>query len=249
VSACKAADRLSQISTMWIEMARIRGGAGDDARAAAASLIERYQEAAYGYLLTAVRDPDRATELLQEFALRFLRGRFRHFDPNRGRFRDYLRTALMNLVRDSYAAAGRPRPVEADPDRLAGPAPDAPEPDDSFIAAWRQALLNSAWRALEEEQERGGPPYYAALRARAEWPDCPSAELAARLTARLRPAEPLTDAGVRKLLQRGRDLFADRVVEEVARSVPTRDPDRVARELIDLGFYWFCKKTIARWPA
>jgi RNA polymerase sigma-70 factor (ECF subfamily) len=249
MSARNDTGRLSQISTMWTEMVRARGGAGDDARAVAAALIDRYQEAAYGYLLTVVRDPDRATELFQEFALRFLRGDFKHFDPDRGRFRDYLRAVLINLVRGSYGPAGQPRTVAAAPDQLADPAAGTPDPDDSFVTNWRQALLASAWRVLEQEQAQGGPPYFAALRARVDRPDCPSAELAAALTVQLRPDQPFTDAGVRKLLQRGRELFIDRVVEEVARSVPTRDPDRVARELIDLGFYWFCKKALARWRA
>jgi DNA-directed RNA polymerase specialized sigma24 family protein len=248
MSACRDTGRLSQIATMWTEVVRVCGGAADDPRAVAAALIGRYQEAVYGYLTAALRDPDRAAELFQEFALRFLRGDFKHFDPRRGRFRDYLRTVLINLVRGSYARAGRLQPVAGVPDQLPDPAAEAPEPDDSFVVNWRQALLSAAWRALEDEQARGGPPYYSALRARADRPDCPSSAIAAQLTAQLRPAEPFTDAGVRKLLQRGRELFTEQVVAEVARSVPTRDPDRVAQELIDLGFYWFCKKALARWP-
>lgn len=238
------ADRLSQISTLWTEMVRVHGRPTDDARAAATAFIERYQGAVYGYLLASVRDPDRAAELFQEFALRYLRGDFRLADPDRGRFRDYLRTVLINLVR-RHGAAG---PPAVDPDRLAASAAAPAGPDeDEFVAHWREAVLAAAWRSLEDEQARGGPPYYTALRARADRPDGTSGELAAALTELLRPAEPFTEAGVRKLLQRGREAFTDAVVEEVARSIPTRDADRVAQELIDLGFYGFCKKALARW--
>jgi hypothetical protein len=63
----------------------------------------------------------------------------------------------------------------------------------------------------------------------------------------LRPAEPFTDAGVRKLLQRGREMLTDLLVAEVAASVPTRDKERLAQELIDLGFYGYCRKALERW--
>jgi RNA polymerase sigma-70 factor (ECF subfamily) len=229
---------------MWTALDLVRGGARADTRATAAALIERYQEAVYRYLVAATHDPDRAAELFQEFALRFLRGDFKNLDPERGRFRDYLRTVLMNLVRSGC----RPGTPSVDHDQLvavaAGPSESG---DDDFVAHWRQAVLSAVWQALEEDQARGGPPYYSALRARADRPDWPSAALAAELTARLRPQDPFTDVGVRKLLQRGRDMFCDLVVAEVARSVPTRDPDRLTRELIDLGCYWFCKKALARW--
>jgi DNA-directed RNA polymerase specialized sigma24 family protein len=47
-----------------------------------------------------VRDPEVADDLAQEFALRFLRGDFQRADPERGRCRDYLKRALINLVHD-----------------------------------------------------------------------------------------------------------------------------------------------------
>ena len=243
-----AAARLSQITTVWTELVRVHGGARADTRATAAVLIERYQAAVYSYLVAATRDPDRAAELFQEFALRFLRGDFKNFDPHRGRFRDYVRTVLINLVRGAARTAARTDTPSLTPGHLAAVAagPSEPEEDD-FAAHWRQAILSEVWKALEQAQARGGPPYYFALRVRAERPDWSSAAIAEHLTAQLRPADPFTDAGVRKLLQRGRDLFCDRIVAEVARSVPTRDPDRLTRELIDLGFFWFCKNALARW--
>jgi len=242
------AGRLSQITTVWTELVRVHRGARADTRATAAALIERYQEAVYSYLVAATRDPDRAAELFQEFALRFLRGDFKNLDPHRGRFRDYVRTVLMNLVRGAYRTAGRSDTPSVTPAHLAAVAAGTPEPEeDDFVAHWRQAILSAAWQAVEAEQARGGPPYYSALRARADRPDWSSGAIADHLTAQFRPADPFTDAGVRKLLQRGRDLFCDRIVAEVARSVPTRDPDRLTRELIDLGFYWFCKPALARW--
>ena len=137
-----------------------------------------------------------------------------------------------------------------DPDDVAAPPGGGADPDDeAFLAHWRESLLDCAWQALAGEEGRGGPAYYSARRLRADRPDATAAALAAELTGRLRAAEPVTEAGFRKLLQRGREVFTDRLVEEVANSVPTRDPDRLAQELIDLGFHTFCKKALERWRA
>ena len=241
-------DHLSQISTMWTALVRAHGSDADADRRLLTGLIERYQVAAYRYLTAAVGDPDVAAELFQEFALRFLRGDFRRASPERGRFRDYLRTALINLARRRPGIGNRRPVADVDPDELPGAeTAETSAADAAFLAQWRASLLDCAWRDLEAAEKASGPPHYTALRARADRPDAPSGELADWLTERLRPAEPFTDAGVRKLLQRGREVFADRLVAEVAASVPTRDRERLAQELIDLGFYGYCRKALGRW--
>src|SRR5581483_5349203 len=99
-------DRLSQIATRWSLLLEARGG-GDASRAARGELLLRYHAPVYRYLRGLVRDEAAAEELCQEFALRFLRGDFRHADPARGRFRDYLRVALRHLAAER---ARRPQP-------------------------------------------------------------------------------------------------------------------------------------------
>ncbi|HKB01878.1 MAG TPA: sigma factor [Gemmataceae bacterium] len=239
-------DRLSQISTMWTALVRAHAGEADTDRRLLAGLIERYQGAAYRYLTAATGDPDAAAELFQEFAVRFLRGDFRRASPDRGRFRDYLRTALINLVRRRPGGGRRGPVADVDPDQL--PAADtADTSDEAFLAHWRESLLECAWKGLQAAEQAGGPPHYTALRARGDRPELPSGELAEWLTERLKPAEPFTDAGVRKLHQRAREMLTDFLVAEVAASVPTRDKERLAQELIDLGFYGYCKKALERW--
>jgi RNA polymerase sigma-70 factor (ECF subfamily) len=239
-------DRLSQISTMWTALVRAHAGEADEDRRLLAGLIERYQGAAYRYLVAATGDPDAAAELFQEFAVRFLRGDFRRASPDRGRFRDYLRAALINLVRRRPGVARRGPTADVEPDQLPAATADSAT-DEAFLAHWRESLLDCAWKGLQAAEQAGGPPHYTALWARADGPDASSADLAARLTELLKPAEPITDAGVRKLLQRGREMLTDLLVYEVAASVPTRDKERLAQELIDLGFYGYCRKALERW--
>src|SRR6266436_612212 len=98
---------LSQISTMWTMLFRAHAGGPEGAVSAQRAMMERYGGAVYRYLLGAVRDQDAAAELSQEFAVRFLRGDFRRADPDRGRFRDYLKTSLIHLVTDYHRARQR----------------------------------------------------------------------------------------------------------------------------------------------
>src|SRR5262245_11072204 len=90
--------RLSQISTAWTLITHAQGGPAAADTAAQAALVERYQAAVFRYLLGALRDADPADELFQEFALRLVRGDFRRADASRGRFRDFVKTALINMV-------------------------------------------------------------------------------------------------------------------------------------------------------
>ena len=241
-------ERLSQISTQWTLLARAKGEPTDPEARAWAALMERYHEAAYRYLHAAARDPDVAAELFQEFALRFLRGDFRRADQSRGRFRDYLKAALRHLVAEHYRRAGAHRAADVDPNELPAVVEEAgTESDEEFLAAWRKALLDRAWRALQDTERQGGAPYHTALRCHTDQPNLSSAKLAEQLTERLQSKEPFTDAGVRKLIQRARDTLTDLIVEEVARSVPTQDRDRLEEELIDLGFHGYCQRALVRW--
>src|SRR5438132_629599 len=96
--------RLSQISTQWSQVFEAHRDPADELAAARWTLLQRYSGAVYRYLLGAVRDPEVASELSQEFAFRFVRGDFRRADPERGRFRAYVKRALAHLVADHYRA-------------------------------------------------------------------------------------------------------------------------------------------------
>src|SRR5207253_7447 len=149
----------------------------------------------------------------QEFALCLVRGGLRGADPCRGRFRDYVRGALAHLVADYHKRRQKwPRPLPA-----AGfePAVDVPatDLDRQFLESWRDELLALAWAALAEAERCTGQPFYAVLRFRADRPDLRSPQLAEQLSALL--GRPLTAAGVRQLLHRARERFAELLLNEV----------------------------------
>jgi RNA polymerase sigma factor (sigma-70 family) len=240
------ADHLSRISTLWSLVATAHEQAPDVRAQAQRALVQRYWRAIYTYLLAITRDEHAANELLRQFALRLMRGDFHRADPARGRFRDFLKKALVNLL-ISYRRQQSRAPVQ-----LPSEVPEAAASVESldlereFLAHWRQILLERAWQGLAAKQKPGGPPYYTALRLRAEKPELSSANLAGQLTAELRADPPFTDSAIRKIIQRARDLLADRLVAEVARSLGEPSADELEEELIDLGFQAYCRQALER---
>jgi RNA polymerase sigma factor (sigma-70 family) len=228
-------ERLSQIETQWTAVFRAHGAATDSARGARDRLMLHYSGAVYRYLLGATRDPETATDLCQEFAVRFLRGDFRRAAPDRGRFRDYVKTALVNLVNDYHRArqAG-PRPLAID-----AAAPEMPSEDD-FLAGWRQSLLDQTWKVLDEDNAA----FHAVLLLRIENPEMPSPEMAERLGAQL--GKPMTPENVRKSLQRAHAKFAELLLEQVAQSLDKPTDDDLEAELRAIDLLRYCRSALDR---
>jgi RNA polymerase sigma-70 factor (ECF subfamily) len=234
---------LSQISTCWSAVGRAHMDLGEGVEAARRALLERYSGAVYRYLHGALRDAPAAEDLYQEFALLFLRGDFRRAAPERGRFRDYVKTALWRLVaRHCACRHAGPRTLAID---VADPAPAAPDQaDQEFVRSWRSELLSRAWQALERFEERTGRPFYQVLRLRVEQPDASSDQLAALLSAQL--GKCLTAAAARQALHRAREVFADLLLDEVTGSLADPTADAVEQELADLGLLEYCRPALAR---
>jgi RNA polymerase sigma-70 factor (ECF subfamily) len=234
---------LSQISTAWTLVGQAHGGTAEARLAAQAALFQRYRRAVYRYLLAAVRDAHAADELFQEFSLKFVRGDFRGADPERGRFRNLLKTSLSNLIVNFRK---RRAPLTAAEALQATADPRAAAPEDDFLDHWRKELLDRAWEALADTQKLGGPPYHAVLRLRSEQPELSAVEVAERVSRQFQLAAPLTETGLRKVLQRAREQFTDLLVDEVARSLPAASVNDLEAELRDLGMYAYCHRSLER---
>jgi RNA polymerase sigma-70 factor (ECF subfamily) len=216
-------------------------------RAAQAEVLERYCGAIYRYALRVLGDADLADEACQEFAYRFVRGDFRHADPAKGRFRDYVKTAVIHLLgefRSRRMSQQRTVPLEGQA-AVAPPTPTPIEADEAeFTILWRKELLNRAWREMELQQLTTGPPYYAALRLKADQPDLTAAALTERL--RSSGSGDYTAAGVRQVLHRAREIYAGILLTEVARSILSDNPDLLAEELVDLELLTYCRDALQR---
>jgi RNA polymerase sigma factor (sigma-70 family) len=67
-----------------------------------ASFFDVYQLPVRKFFMCLCGNAHEADEQFQEFAVKFLSGAFDSFEPDKGRFRDYLKTALRNQVKRSY---------------------------------------------------------------------------------------------------------------------------------------------------
>lgn len=228
------AERLSDITTLWDVLRQAHEAAGEPVKEAQQSMIERYGTAIRRYLVGALRDAHAADDVFQEFGLGLIRGAYRNVEPERGRFRDYIKTVLWNLVRKHHRARRRP---------AAAPAMEAdvamtPAEDKIFNQSWRTELLDRSWRALDKEHT----VFAAVLRFRVAHPRMPSAQLAQQLRGAL--GRPFTAAGVRQTLRRARTLFARLLLDEVVRSLRSPTANDVEQELRELDLLVYCQPAL-----
>jgi len=197
--------------------------------------VQRYEPAIRKYLEALLKDPHDAEEVAQDFLLRGLQRGFVRTPDLRGRFRDYLKTAVRNAAL-MHLRRRKPGQVGCcDPARLACPDADVQEEaEQQWLARWRRCVLDRAWQALEQFQARApGNLAYTVLRLAADNPREDSMTLADRASALA--GRPLRADAFRKQLSRARRLFAELVVAEVTLTLDEPTRPRLEEELCELG--------------
>ena len=231
--------RLSQIHTNWSQLFAATQANSEATTGAQRELLLNYSGAVFRYLLGCVRNEDVASDLAQDFAVRFLRGDFKSVAPEKGRFRDFLKRILSNLVNDHF------RKQKAEQNRI-----QASVKSDSYTTEvaeasafdqdWVLEILRRTWEALEDHQRESQSKYYDVLRARAESPELNSQQLCEKLSTVL-PDQSINDAWVRQNLSRARKVFATLLRTEVAKTLKDTRPENVDQELGDLGLLKYCQ--------
>lgn len=243
---------LSRIETIWTVVQQAHGDGTTQIAHGQQRIIDRYSGAIYRYLLAVMRDSDAADEVFQEFAIRVLKGGFRHAAQERGRFRDYIKTAVLRLVSDFYRKRKKKDPaLQAarleDAGQFADETTDpASSFDKSFLESMRDELLGRAWGALKMLEENADQPFFSVLDYRARFPKSSSDDIADALTDQLQPEKPFTAASVRKTLQRSREKFSDLLLYEVSQMMGTHTVEELEAELLELGLQPYCQSALAR---
>jgi RNA polymerase sigma-70 factor (ECF subfamily) len=239
-------DRLSQIDTLWSMVQQAHRQEATQFAQAQRQMLDRYGGAVRRYALAALRDPDAADEVFQEFALKFVRGDYGKADREKGRFRSFLKTSLYHLIVDHQRRRGKQQ-KQASP--LVDDTPDLAESyhapsDEEFLASWRADLLQRTWQLLEKEELTTGKPYHTVLRLRVENPDVRSPELAEIVSGVLK--KPMKAGALRVLLHRAREKFGDLLIDEVANTLTDASREAVEQELIELDLWQYCKAALER---
>ena len=132
--------RLSRMETLWSVVKRAHCDDQEAVRAAREQLIQRYGNAVRKYLLGALQSENDANEVFQEFSLRMAEGRFQGADPNRGRFRNYIKTALFRLIVDFQRSRGK-QALQPDIDNDVFGDDGQFDPEALFVKQWRSDLI------------------------------------------------------------------------------------------------------------
>jgi RNA polymerase sigma factor (sigma-70 family) len=235
---------IGQISTRWSLIFQAHQGPAEASETAKQKLLERYGGAVLRYLRKVLPDRDGADEVFQEFAFRLLHGDLRGADPQRGRFRNFVKGTLVHLVADYRNRYRRwPKQLPADGAVLVTEPEDA-EFDDQFTASFRDELLARAWAALEESDRHTGKLLFPVLRFRVDHMEMRSPQMAKLLTVQL--GKPFTAAGVRQILHRAREKFAKLLLEEVAELLEQPSAECLHEELVELGLFEYCRPALTR---
>jgi RNA polymerase sigma factor (sigma-70 family) len=203
--------------------------------------LPRYAPAIRGYFASLMRNRCDAEDVAQDFFLRIMRNGFPHFSGGRGRFRDYLKTAIRNAARNYMKRTGRP-PSDAYIVAALASAPITNQVlDQEFIVHWRWCLLKRAWAKLRRHQGSApGNLFHTVLQLEAKYPEESSAKLADRASTLV--GYPLQVATYRKQVSRARRLLAKLLVREVRLTLHQPSDDELDCELMDLGLWTWIQK-------
>jgi len=122
------------------------------------SLLRRYVGPIYAYIRRAGNTRDKAADLTQDFVATVIleRGLLDRADPDRGRFRTFLKTALTNFLIDQHRRATA-RTRSTDSPCLNGLSLDHLEPSDrddtgaAFDRQWAATVLSATLTRLEAD--------------------------------------------------------------------------------------------------
>jgi RNA polymerase sigma-70 factor (ECF subfamily) len=131
--------------------------------AALEKLLRIYWGPIYAYIRRTGAGPDAAIDLTQDFIARVMleRGLIERADPDRGRFRAFVKSALRNYLTDQHRREHSRDRAPAAP--IAGsaalellePAADA-DPSQAFDRQWAATLLSRTLERVESECEASG---------------------------------------------------------------------------------------------
>ncbi len=232
----EASLNLGNIKTRWsmIRQAHDSKPRGESSSQAREALVMRYASAIRKFVQIVVKEDHLADELAQDAIIRLLKGDFSGADPNRGRFRDLLKTAIRNMARNHWAKANRRSSVTFDLHLIESDEPN--ELDELWTTQCRDMVLSVAWQRLQEwESSNTDSLAFTVLKLRSQYPDDSSSQIAERLSEKL--GKPFKADTTRQKLRRARVRFADYLVSEIADGLADPTPENLKEELVSLGLY------------
>jgi len=213
-------------TTRWSLVVAAAGEGGEEPRAALAELCQAYWYPVYAFLRRRGKGPEDASDLTQEFFAEVLeKGYLADADPERGRFRSFLLTAVSRLAgkqRERAAAlkrGGGKTILSLDFD--AGEARYQREPaheetaERIFERRWALTLLARTLAALREQHAAAGKlPLFEALKASLTGAADPPR--LRTIADKLGMTEGAVKVAIHRLRQRYRELLRAEIAQTLA---------------------------------
>lgn len=229
------------VTTHWSVVVAAGRNDTERARDALARLCQTYWHPLYAYVRRVGNSPHDAQDLTQEFFARLLERRsLAGADPERGRFRSFLLTAMNHfLVNEWQKARAQKRgggahvlslDLAAAEERFDLEPTDNSSPDKVFEKQWALTLLNNVLMQLEGEFRREGKgDLFAALKQTLTGTreSQPYSELAAKSGMN----ENAIKVAVHRLRKRYRELIRAEIAGTLAR---TQDIEEEMQHLFDV---------------
>jgi RNA polymerase sigma-70 factor (ECF subfamily) len=223
------------LTTHWSVV--LSAGRSDTTRARAAleRLCQTYWYPLYAYVRRRGHSPQDAQDLTQEFFARLLAHKWLgSADPEKGRFRTFLLTAMNHFLADEWdrlkaqkRGGGQrilPLEVETAETRFQMEPPDTQTPEKIYERRWAQSLLETVFEQLRRAYEaEGKAALFAELKG--SLVQARAAVAYADLAARLKLNEGALRVAVHRLRQRYRELLRTEIAHTVA------EPGEVEEEL------------------
>jgi len=228
-------------TTRWSMVLQARDGTAQ-ARSALETLCRTYRPPVLAYIRHRGYSAETAEDLAQTFFVRFLEDEYHaDADPGRGRFRNFLLTALKRFLIDADEEAhaikrgGRIRFHSLDHDEVGSLPPgnlaDAETPEHAFERTWAITLIQAAMKRLRAEAVRAGRQelFEHLSEFLAERPD--EAEYA-RVAGALNLRRNTLAVTVHRLRHRLRELIRDELAQTTANAAELESEIRDMRSVL-----------------
>jgi RNA polymerase sigma factor (sigma-70 family) len=223
------------VTTHW--SAVIHAGRSDTthARDALARLCQNYWYPLYTYVRRRGKSPEDAKDLTQTFFARLLeRNWVGDADPEKGRFRSFILSAMNHFLADEWdkaralkrggGVAAVPLQLDTAETRYGHEPTDNVTPEQTYERRWAMTLLDSVLQKLRKEYEsEGRGEMFAALHP------CLVGDRTSQPYSQLAEALGTSEGTVKSLVHRLRQRYRQLLREEIAQTVA--EPCEVDEEL------------------
>jgi RNA polymerase sigma-70 factor (ECF subfamily) len=212
-------------TTMWSQVL-LAGSSGANAQSALEALCSTYWRPVFAYIRSRGHSIEDSKDLTQQFFVYVLeKDLFARADPQRGRFRHFLKASVRNFLANEWDKAqtqkrgGGLKSIRIDEFRDASNldflSDQQPSPEDAFERIWALTLLENVLAVLREEwEQRDRGLLFDALKVRLTGEELPRSY--GELSREFGMSDGAIKAAAHRLRVRYRELLKEQILETVA---------------------------------